>query len=126
MKFVTAEWLRKAERDYRSAEWEMQNPLDPNYDDVCFHCQQCIEKLMKAVLSEGGTHFPKTHNLEDLAMLIPIANPTWTCDPDDLKMLTPGAVQFRYPGWDASLQEALDALAACGRLRGLLRNMLGV
>ena len=102
----------------------MQKPGVPNYDDVCFHCQQCAEKLMKAVLTERGSPFPKTHDLEDLAARVVAVAPEWTYDVDDIKMLAPGAVQFRYPGWDASEQEAIDALAACERLRPSLVALL--
>ena len=35
----------------------------PNYDGVCFHAQQCIEKYLKAKLVEADIDFPKTHNL---------------------------------------------------------------
>ena len=31
-----------------------------------FHCQQTAEKLLKAILSELGTRFGKTHNLKAL------------------------------------------------------------
>lgn len=79
---------------------------------------------MKAVLSELNTHFPKTHDLEELAsLLIPVA-PNWTFALDDLKTLAPGAVQYRYPGWDASAQDAADALAATTRLRASLMTQL--
>ena len=124
MKVVAREWCRKADRDFEAAQWDMQKPGVPNYDDVCFHCQQCVEKLMKAVLTERGSHFPKTHDLEDLAARVVSVAPAWKYDLDDLKTLAPGAVQYRYPGWDASSEEAVDALAACGRLRSSLAALL--
>ena len=124
MKIVTREWRQKADRDYEAAQWDMQKPGVPNYDDVCFHCQQCVEKLMKAVLTERDSLFPKTHDLETLAALVVVVAPEWNYDLDDLKTLAPGAVQYRYPGWDASAQEAIDALAACGRLRASLAALL--
>lgn len=102
----------------------MQKPGRPIYGDVCFHCQQCDEKLMKAVLCEAGVSFPKTHDLEDLAGRVSAIAPGWTYDLNDLKTLAPGAVQYRYPGWEASLQEAVDALAACERLRASLSALI--
>ena len=33
-------------------------------DIVIFHLQQCVEKLLKAVLSFEGINFTKTHDLE--------------------------------------------------------------
>lgn len=102
----------------------MQKPETPIFGDVCFHCQQCVEKLLKAVLCEAGIAFPKTHDLEDLAGRVLGVKPAWSYELDDLKRLAPGAVKYCYPGWDASEQEALDALAACERLRASLGALL--
>jgi HEPN domain-containing protein len=44
------EWIAKAEGDFTVACREMRARKSPNYDAACFHCQQCIEKLMKALL----------------------------------------------------------------------------
>jgi len=43
------EWLAKAEGDFRTAQREMQAADSPNYDAVCFHAQQCVEKLVEAM-----------------------------------------------------------------------------
>lgn len=45
MKTETAEWLAKAEGDLRTAQRELLVAELPNYDAVCFHSQQCAEKL---------------------------------------------------------------------------------
>ena len=37
---------------------------------VCFHCQQSVEKYLKARLEEAAISFPKTHDLENLLMLL--------------------------------------------------------
>ena len=42
------EWVAKAEADYATAQRELCVKSSPNYDGVCFHAQQCVEKLMKA------------------------------------------------------------------------------
>ena len=73
---LTRQWVEKAEKDYRSALRELRSHKDPNYDDGCFHAQQCIEKYLKALLQENGTAFPKTHQLEKLIDLM-AADPIW-------------------------------------------------
>lgn len=35
----------------------------PNYDAVCFHSQQCVEKYLKALLQEYNIAFGKIHDL---------------------------------------------------------------
>jgi HEPN domain-containing protein len=37
MKPETAEWVEKAEGDFRTARRELFAPDSPNYDAVCFH-----------------------------------------------------------------------------------------
>ena len=51
MNGIVAEWIEKAEGDYRTAEREMRVRKAPNYDAVCFHAQQCAEKYLKAFLA---------------------------------------------------------------------------
>ena len=53
MKRLTREWVRKAEADYRAAEL-LDRGSDPLHDQACFHCQQCAEKYLKALLEEAG------------------------------------------------------------------------
>ena len=49
MNGTVREWIDKAEGDFDVAGLVLRAELRPNYDAVCFHCQQCIEKLLKAV-----------------------------------------------------------------------------
>ena len=62
MKKVTREWVRKAEVDYRSADG-LRRKEPPVHESVCFHCQQCAEKYLKALMEEVGLPIPKTHDL---------------------------------------------------------------
>ncbi|MEO0520366.1 MAG: HEPN domain-containing protein [Cyanobacteria bacterium P01_A01_bin.116] len=55
MKPITQEWVSKAEGDFLTAQRELQAESKPNYDAVCFHSQQCIEKYLKACLQEADT-----------------------------------------------------------------------
>jgi len=59
----TAEWVEKAEGDWNAAQQLNRVRKDPSYDAVCFHCQQSVEKYLKARLEEAGVNFPKTHDL---------------------------------------------------------------
>lgn len=112
-------WMVKAEADFRSMHLEMQ-PANPNLDDVIFHAQQCIEKLIKGVLTADGVSVRYTHELLELAQTLQGLHPAWTFDSDDLSALQPGAVTLRYPGYSASRVEAERAIDACTRLRASL------
>jgi len=78
MKPATKVWVAKAEQDLEAAKCCMQKAGPPVYDAVCFHCQQCAEKYMKAVLTERGVHFPKTHDLKELVALISTVVQGWS------------------------------------------------
>ena len=66
MNGIVAEWIEKAEGDYRTAEREMRVRKAPNYDAVCFHAQQCAEKYLKAFLAHHQLPFRLIHDLEVL------------------------------------------------------------
>jgi HEPN domain-containing protein len=47
---LTVEWIEKASADLATAGREMRARRDPNYDAVCFHAQQCVEKLLEPLM----------------------------------------------------------------------------
>jgi HEPN domain-containing protein len=66
MKPTTREWVRKAENDFRAASQLLGRRKRVVPDAVCFFCQQCVEKYLKARLLEAGIAFPRTHDLRQL------------------------------------------------------------
>lgn len=126
MKPITAEWVEKAEGDFRSAQREQRVRVCPNPDLVCFLCQQCAEKYLKALLVETDTRFSKTHDLLALLKLVlPIA-PFLASFRDKLEPLNDYAVEFRYPSETATREEAKTALANCRAVRNEIRKCLGL
>ena len=73
----------------------------PNYDAVCFHSQQCVEKYLKAILQENDIAFGKTHNLVILFELLLPLEPSWERMRPQLQILNGYAVEVRYPGESA-------------------------
>ncbi len=124
MNETSREWVGKAEADFRTARRELDAKEWPNYDATCFHAQQCIEKLMKAVLIQRGVKPPKTHDLSYLDQLIRSTYPTWACSAEDLRFLTRAAVGFRYPGEGAIREDAEEAVSICMNLHDLLLALL--
>lgn len=119
------EWVRKADGDFKVTVREFAANDDASHDAVCFHAQQCIEKLMKAVLVAQGIDPPKTHNLLFLDDLLRSTCPTWQAARDDIEFLTRSGVTFRYPGEWATRTHAIRAKAICERLRSELLTILG-
>ena len=126
MKPITHEWIKKAEGDFSTAQREVAVSDSPNYDAVCFHCQQCAEKYLKARMQEAGVAFPKIHDLTVLLDLALPTEPTWEHLREGLDSLTAFAVEYRYPGEAASESEAREALKACVEVRRVVRDALGL
>ena len=64
------EWITKSEQDYQTAVVMARKRKVPVPDVVGFHCQQCIEKYLKALLVLKKLDFPKTHDLLDLLAIL--------------------------------------------------------
>lgn len=71
---------------------------------ICFHLQQCAEKLMKAVLSKNQIYFPKIHDLETLLNLLTENNIDLHTNQELLVELNDYAIEGRY----AVMHEELD------------------
>lgn len=124
MNRTVLEWISKAENDYSSARHELDRGRAAHFDLICFLCQQCAEKLIKAAIISCGTVPPKTHNLVELSKLLSRVKPLWTWSLDELNDLSQGAVDYRYPGESADAEDAQWAFAACASLRTALLSLL--
>jgi len=124
MNGTTSEWVKKAEGDFNIAQLAVRADLSPNYDAVCFHCQQCVEKLIKAVLIQADVQPPKIHNLERLYEMLLTVQRGVALDVEELRMLTSVGMSTRYPGEEADREDASQAMAICTRLRELLLKLI--
>jgi len=92
-----------------------------------FHAQQAAEKLLKALLSEFGIPFPRTHNLRLLMDLLADAGHPLPSSLADLDLLTAYGTLFRYedlPGETPIDREA--ALALVREVRSFVEKKIGV
>ena len=124
MRSAVKEWVRKAEADFEVASILGRKKKKTVYGAVCFHAQQCAEKYLKAFLTAQRKKFPKTHNLTNLLSLAAQIDPSLNLIHDLVKGLSPFAVEFRYPGEDATGGEAIWALKAAAEVRSVLRSKL--
>ena len=87
-------WLQKAEHDLMSAQRLIE--IEPMIlDNACFHCQQAIEKLLKAFLIYNGQDIERTHNI--IFLLSQCANFDPVFGEIDPLNINAYAVQGRYP-----------------------------
>jgi HEPN domain-containing protein len=108
----TRGWLEKAAIDIRSARVDLE-AVPPISGDALFHCQQAVEKVLKAFLAWHDHPFRKTRDLVELGV---------QCSSIDAGLedllrraapLTDYAWKFRYPGDvpEPTVTEADKALA---------------
>ena len=91
------EWLAKAESDWEAVEILSANENCPK-ETVCFHCQQYVEKLLKALLTLHSVEAPRTHDLKRLIQLAVRYASELSGLADSSDRLSEHAIRSRYPG----------------------------
>ena len=86
---------------------------------IGFHRQQAAEKLLKALLSNLGVPFRKTHELGALLEVVARSGVEVPTEFADLDTLTPFSALYRYDDFDAG--ESFDRQHS----RTLLRSLRG-
>ncbi|MBI3362389.1 MAG: HEPN domain-containing protein [Chloroflexi bacterium] len=125
MNVLVEEWVTKAEEDFSAANLAIE-AIVPLPSVAAFHSQQCAEKYLKAYLTEHDIEFKPRHPLLPLRDLIEDFDPDIDDLTDDLDLISDYAVDVRYPGRGATLDEATEALAAATRVRAFIRSRLGL
>jgi HEPN domain-containing protein len=124
MKEPAAEWFRKAENDVGTARREAAVAIGANWDAVCFHVQQAIEKYLKGFLQHIEMEFPRTHDLNILLNLMTHKIPEFDALTMDFEFISAFAVEFRYPGEDARQEDAEYALQILEKALSVFRAKL--
>lgn len=114
-----AEWLARAEVDLRAAEVDL-GAVPPLLGDAAFHCQQAVEKALKAFLTRHEHVFPRTHDLGVLAAACLEHEPSLEPILARSVGLSDFAWRFRYPGDDVDpprpeVDEAVEVARAVVR-----------
>jgi len=91
------EWLKYAQRDYDIALHlsESFHPLPT--ENICYNCQQAIEKTLKAILITLVGNYPKTHDIRELHQLCKEAGTDFGLTSSITRTLTRFATKSRYP-----------------------------
>ena len=89
-------WMQKAEHDSVTAKITYLH-LPQYYDTIAFHCQQAVEKYMKAMLVFCGIPFIRTHNLVYLSTLLADKIEITEELQQNAILLNSFSVEIRYP-----------------------------
>jgi HEPN domain-containing protein len=79
--------------------------VDTVADEVFgFHCQQAAEKMIKALLSDAGMPFQKTHNIAALMETLAGAGMPLPDSFEELETFTPFGALYRYEDLDSAFR----------------------
>lgn len=105
---TAADWLARADVDRDDARLILANRRE-HLENVAFHCQQSVEKLVKALLVAHGIAFPKIHDVARLLdEFVAQVDDDLARQADFARNLNVYAVAARYPEFD----ETIDAQTA--------------
>ncbi len=114
--------LRKATQDEYLLDRMLDDPRAP-VELFGFHAQQAVEKLLKALLASLRVNYPRTHRLTELVDVAVAAGLRLPEELDELRCLTPFAVEFRYDALPEEPEAPLDKAVTrqrIGQLRALV------
>lgn len=110
--------MLKAAQDEYVLDALLDDPQAP-VEVLGFHAQQAAEKLLKAIITAAGGTFPMSHRIAELLDIIKDLGLRLPDSFEDLRHLTPFAVEFRYDVIPSEPEEPLDIR----RIRQLLRDL---
>jgi HEPN domain-containing protein len=86
--------IKKAKEDFKTAQ-DLIKLESFSEEIVLFHCQQAVEKALKAYLDSKGKVYPKVHDLEMLLAMCLELDSSFN-QIDFVTILSPYAVDVRY------------------------------
>ncbi len=89
------QWLLKANEDLLVVQKLTESEIVAT-SSICFHCQQALEKFLKAFLIANNIEIKRTHNIEYL--LVECSEIDKEFANIDPKELSDFGVDVRYPG----------------------------
>ena len=122
---LVVQWLDKADSDLDAVE-ELSSHGTRFREIIAFHCQQAVEKYLKAFLVRHQVEFPKTHDIAKLVARCANIDEKFAVQVADSSVLTPYGVDARYPGDlpEVLLGGEIEFLAIARRVRTVVYGSL--
>lgn len=124
---LVKQWIQKGDHDLGTAKITFQSI--PEYlDTVTFHCQQAVEKYLKAYLISKSVTFRYSHDLIYLLELLVEEEPDLKNYFDQLVELQSYAVEVRYPNETIFLSKnkVEEAIVLAKEIRDLVTARTGI
>lgn len=89
-------WFEYAENDFEAVAI-LSAQLKPKFEIVCYHCQQCAEKMLKGYIASQNGRLLKTHDLVVLCQTSATYDAEFDTILEQCSDLTIYASEVRYP-----------------------------
>ncbi|MBI4708328.1 MAG: HEPN domain-containing protein [Candidatus Omnitrophica bacterium] len=118
------EWFKRGEKDLLTATHELSFDKDAVTESVCFHCQQAVEKFIKAYMVLLNIEITKTHEIGELITKCQEKDTEIAEFKETADKLTDYAVEIRYPEAPEvpTLEEAQEAVRVAKSIREFVRK----
>ncbi len=91
------EWLEFAYNDLDTAQYLSQRPTRKPLEIICYHCQQSVEKSLKAFICATDIDIPRMHDTGELCRLCGNFDSTFLQIIQACSQFTRYATDTRYP-----------------------------
>ncbi len=119
-------WLAKADDDIRVASLTLA-AVPPMPDPAAFHCQQAVEKIIKALLVAAAVTAPRSHDIEMLAEKAAPFYPALEQQMLSFARLTEWLTASRYPDLGGGLGEEIgDITDMLDAVKAFRRDVAGL
>lgn len=121
---IAKEWINMSLIDFDSAVFLLNMEPKP-LEIICYHSQQCVEKLLKGFIALNGGEILKTHDLVTLNKICIGCNTSFTEINNECIELTDYSVQIRYPFHiDLVDEDAISAIDNAKKVFDFLRAVI--
>lgn len=120
----TRKWIAQADRDFGTAVFASQSKDGPLPVTIGLHCQQSVEKLLKAYLREHEIGFSNNQYLSSLFESCIAVDQSFEDLRQDMDQLAGYSIASRYPRGEDSLEFGKEALLIVKRAREFALNKL--
>jgi HEPN domain-containing protein len=115
--------VNKASNDYGASKILLNDRARDNFIEIiCFHCQQCVEKSLKAFLLSHEVCFPKTNDVLLLQTLC--VNVDEKFNEFDLSDFSRYGLEILYEDVLLSMEDAEKALETAGKVLDYVKSLL--
>ena len=124
----TKEWIKFSQRDYDVAVHLNENFRPLPIENICYGCQQSIEKALKAILIYNTGEAPKTHDLVTLNNLCGKYTAEIKLDNKIAGLITRFATKSRYPDevFDFTNEDVELGLKHAKQILDQVKQVLGI